>query len=281
MKNSLPKAADMRIDQQQIDKYRDDGFLIFPDLVSEAEVEILRGELDRLSAIDCSYTRRSPNGSILTLYRVHEDYGPTQSPAFRALCRLPRTLGIARQLMDTDSAYIFHTKINMKLAVEGPMWSWHQDYGGGWKFDGVPTPDIMTCLVLLDDADELGGALYVVPGSHKQGSLDAMDDSSVTAVNKYSLPRKALIDTLRAHKPVPISCKRGTVVFFHSNLIHGSGHNMSGFDRRQIYIVYNPVENQPPESARTREDHVSSKNYAAIPVEADDGIVRSAGPGRA
>lgn len=264
----------MKLSQQQIDKYQEDGFLIFPDLLSEAELGILHTELDRLSQIDCSYTRRSETGAVLTLYRVHEDYGATQSSAFRALCRLPRTLGVAKQLMGTNSAYIFHTKINMKLAIEGPMWSWHQDYGSGWKFDGVPTPDIMTCLVLFDDADELGGALYLVPGSHKLGSLDAVDDPTVSAVNKYSLPRKTLMDILRTNKPIAISGKKGTVVFFHSNLIHGSGHNMSGYDRRQLYIVYNPVDNKPPESERTREDHVSSKNYAEIPVQTDDGIMR-------
>ncbi|MGE0802191.1 MAG: phytanoyl-CoA dioxygenase family protein [Lautropia sp.] len=266
----------MKISQQQLEQYRNDGFLIFPDLLSDEEVGILRVELDRLSQIECSYTRRSASGSILTLYRIHEDYGPTQSRSFRALSRLPRTLGVAKQLMGTDSAYIFHTKLNLKLAVEGPMWSWHQDYGGGWRFDGVPTPDIMTCLVLLDDADELGGALYLVPGSHKLGSLDAVNDASVVAVNKYSLPRKTLIDTLRANRPLAVAARKGTVAFFHSNLIHGSGHNMSGFDRRQLYIVYNPLANKPPESARTREDHVSSKNYADVPVGADDAILRTA-----
>ncbi len=264
----------MKLSQKQLDDYDRDGFIILPNVVSSEEVEILRGELDRLANVDCSYTRRSRTGAITTLYRMHEDNGPTQSPAFRALSRLPRTLGIAQQIMATDSCYIFHTKVNMKPAIEGAGWSWHQDYGQ-WKLDGVPKPDLTTCLVLLDDADELGGALYLLPGSHKLGSLEAVEDPNVEAVNRYSLPRKQLVDALRATKPVAVSGKRGMVVFFHCDLIHGSGQNMSAYDRRQVYFVYNPVSNKPDEGARIREEHLSSKNFAPIPIERDDGVLRS------
>jgi len=265
----------MKLSQQQLDDYDRDGFLILPGLVNAGEVKILQAELDRLSEVDCSYTRRGRTGSITTLYRVHEDNGPTQSPPFRALCRTPRTLGIAQQLMGDDSTYIFHTKINMKPAIEGMGWSWHQDYGQ-WKMDGLASPIVTTCLVLLDDADELGGALYLLPGSHKLGALEAFDDPNIEAVNKYSLPRDQLVAALRATKPVAVTGKPGMVVFFHANLIHGSGQNMSAWDRRQLYIVYNPVSNRPDEKGRIREDHVSSKNHAPIPLEADDGVLRAA-----
>jgi len=264
----------MKLSQQQLDTYDRDGYIVLPDLLSNEEISILRDELDRLSGIECSFTRREKTGKIQTMYRMHEDNGPTQSPAFRALCRLPRTLGIAQQIMGDDSTYIFHTKINMKPAIEGVGWSWHQDYGQ-WKFDGLPSPIITTCLVLLDDADEMGGPLYIAPGSHKLGNLLAVEDPGVVAANRYSLPRDELIATLRARKPVSITGKRGLVAFFHSNLVHGSGQNISPNDRRQLYIVYNPVANRPDEGARIREEHLSSKNHAPIPMVEDDAILRT------
>lgn len=264
----------MRLTEQHMQAFDRDGFLIFPQLLSGPEVEILRAETDRLKAIDCEYVKRERSGALRTIFRVHEDNGPTQSPAFRALSRTPRMLATAQQLLGDDELYIFHTKINLKPAIEGTIWAWHQDYGT-WKRDGVPRCDMVTYMVMLDDADELGGALYLVPGSHKQGTIEHIEDEAVGALNRYSMPRDVLLKTLEAGKAVPVSGKAGTVAMFHCNVVHGSGHNMSSRDRRQLYIVYNPTANKPADADRIRGDELSSMNQAPIPMGPEDGVLKS------
>ena len=64
-----------------------------------------------------------------------------------------------------------HFKLNMKAAIEGTIWQWHQDYMS-WQMDGIARPDMTTMMVMMEDATEIGGCLYFLPGSHKMGRID-------------------------------------------------------------------------------------------------------------
>ena len=265
----------MRLSQRQLRDYQRDGFLIFPDLFSAAEVAALRVEIDRLAAVDSDLVRRERNGTLRTIFRVHEDNGPTRSPEFHALARAPRVLHPAMQLLNDEQLYIFHTKINLKPALEGTIWAWHQDYGT-WHRDGLPTSNIVTLLVMLDDAEEIGGALYLLPGSHRIGDIEHIEDAGIAALNQYSVSRAPLKAALEATKPVPVTGRAGTAALFHCNVVHGSGHNMSARDRRQLYVVYNPVANKPGNVANPRPDHLSSRNFAPLVVGSDGTILDAA-----
>lgn len=265
----------MQLDKGQISQYDRDGFLIFPGMISAKEVEILRDETERLRQVDSDLIRRERTGAVRTIFRTHEDNGATRSPPYRALTRLPRILGVARQLLRDDALYIFHTKMNVKPAIEGSMWSWHQDYGT-WQKDGIKKPEMLTVLVMLDEADELGGALYFIPGSHRDGTLEHVEDPAVGALNQYTVRRDLLLQKLKAGKALPVDGPAGTVAFFHCNVIHGSGHNMSHRDRRQEYIIFNRVSNKPAPEDRIRGDYLSSENQAPIPFGPEDGILSAA-----
>ena len=262
----------MRLTPEQIEAYDRDGYVVLPDLIRPVEVELLRTEVTRLAAIECPAIKRERNGLARSILRAHETDGDTASPAFHALSRLPRLLGPATDLLRDASVYIYHSKINVKQALYGGIYAWHQDYGT-WERDGTPDANIVTALVMLDDAEEIGGALYFVPGSHRWGGKTHLEDPESDALNPLSVERRALLDVLRAHKPVPVLGRAGTVVLFHSQLVHGSGHNMSPRDRRQAYIVYNPVANRPRPVARPRPDFVCSRNTAPISAVADTALI--------
>ena len=265
----------MQLDDAQRAAFDRDGFLIFPGLFARAEIDALVKECDRLSGIDADYIKRERSGALRTIFRVHESDGPTASPEFRALTRTPRLLGPAAQLTGDDALFIYHTKINLKPAFEGTIWAWHQDFGT-WQRDGVPTANVLTVMVMLDDADELGGALYLVPGSHRLGTIPHIEDAGVGALNQYSVPREPLKRALDAARPVAVTGPAGTVAVFHGNVIHGSGHNMSSRDRRQLYVVYTPTTNHPRPVPDARGDHVRSTNWTPIEAGSDRGILDAA-----
>jgi ectoine hydroxylase len=75
---------------------------------------------------------------------------------------------------------------------------------------------------------------------------------------------------------VPITGKPGSVVFFHPNILHASGHNLSRHDRWAIYVVYNPVVNQPTGVPNPRPDYVRSTNFAPLAVGTDDILAANA-----
>lgn len=264
----------MRLTETQLAQYRQDGFLVLPELLSGAELAVLNAETDRLSGLQSDFIKREPNGIPRSILRSHEADGDTASPAFRALSRLPRLMGVAQQLVQAEDVYIYHTKINVKAALYGGIYAWHQDYGT-WVRDGVDSDNIVTAMVMLDDStEELGGPLYLVPGTHRSGGVQHVEGA---VIGPRSVQHDLLVSALKQRKPVPVLGKAGTVALFHSALIHGSGHNLSPQDRRQAYIVYNPVANKPRPVAAPRPDFVCSRNTAPIAMMADDAILRAGG----
>src|SRR2546426_1906517 len=167
----------MQLSDEQVARFRRDGFLLFPGLFSKAEIAVLRAETARLASVEADSVIRERTGGVRSIFRVHEDDGATRSAAFRALVRTPRVLAPTRQALGTDEVYVYHTKINTKPAIEGTVWMWHQDYGS-WQRDGCPRPDMATFAVMLTDSVEMNGALYVLPGSHRRGRIEPDYDES-------------------------------------------------------------------------------------------------------
>ena len=262
----------MQLTAEQLDRYQRDGFVVLPGLFSPEEVAAMKAELARIQAIDTDHLVRERIGGIAkTIYRVHEADGPTASPVFHAAARSPRLLPPARQLLGDEALYVYHTKCNLKTAIDGSVWQWHQDYGT-WKNDGVPDADPMsTALLMLDEPTEANGCLYFIPGSHKVGLVEPEFDDRTTSYKLWVVPKRRLLEIMeRSPDPVPIVGKPGTVVFFHPLILHASGHNLSRFDRWQVYFVYNRVANRPREVANPRPDYVRSTNWKPLQVGTDD-----------
>ena len=265
----------MNLTATQRAQYERDGFVIFPDLFSAAEVAVLRQEVARLAEIRAEEITREHTGGVKSIFRVHEGDGPTASAPFRALVRTPRVQTPVRQVLRTDDVYVYHTKINAKPAIEGTPWMWHQDYNS-WSKDGCPNADMATFNVMLNDTTEFSGGLYIIPGSHKLGLLDSVLDTS-TAYKLWSIPKEAMIEVLRASPPVvPVVGRAGTAVLFHCNVLHASGHNLSAEDRWHIYISCNAVANRPILGANPRPDWVVSRNWNPLPLEDEEGVLRAA-----
>jgi ectoine hydroxylase len=268
--NSCSRSFPVRLTHQQVQAYNRDGFLILEDLFSASEVAAMRAELGRIQEVDTDHLVRE-NGSHIakTIYRVHEADGPTASPVFHAVARCPRMLEAAQDLLGDQQLYIHHTKCNLKTAIDGSVWAWHQDYGT-WKRDGMPEALPTTALIMLDEPTEMNGCLYFIPGSHKEGSLEP-EFNDATGYKFYVTPKEKLLEIMeRSPQPVPIVGKPGTVVFFDCNILHASGHNLSRHNRWAIYLVYNPVKNQCHEVPNPRPDYVRSVNTTPLVAGTDN-----------
>ncbi|MFM9942279.1 MAG: phytanoyl-CoA dioxygenase family protein [Hyphomicrobiaceae bacterium] len=266
----------MKLTQQQIAQYDRDGYLHFPEFFTKDEVAALRREVTRVSGIESEMVVREGTAKVpKVMFRMHETDGPTASPAFNALVRLPRTLSVAQQLLRDEKLYLHHTKVNIKAAIEGSVWPWHQDYGS-WANDGIAKPDLLTMMIGLDPATEMNGCLYFLPGSHKHGRLDPYFDTS-TAYKVWSVTPADMKRMIAEHgEPVAMTGKAGSLTIFHCNLMHASGHNLSANDRWQAYLCYNTVANRPHDVEKPRPDYVRSRNWAPLTTVADDAIARSA-----
>ena len=261
----------MQLSKDQLAAYDRDGFLVLPELFSWQEVEAMKTDLQRIQSIDTDHLVRERGSNIAkTIYRVHETDGPTASAIFHPAAHSPRLLAPAQQLLADDALYVFHTKCNLKSAIDGSVWHWHQDYGS-WRRDGVPVPSLTTALIMLDEPTEMNGCLYFLPGSHKLGNLESEMDDQTTSYRLWVVPKEQLIGIMkRSPEPAVIIGKPGTVVFFHCNILHASGHNLSRHDRWHIYVVYNQVANKPNAVPNPRPDYQVSTNFRPLLVGTDN-----------
>jgi len=246
----------MQLTAGQRASYDRDGYLLLPGLLSLAEVANLRAEIERVGRLRAEEVKReSEDGPPKIMLGMHMPGSTTASEPMAALVRLPRTLGVARQVLRDDALYMHHTKCNLKASIEGTAWPWHQDYGS-WKLDGIRRPDMTTLMVSLDAAAEINGCLYFLPGSHKEGRHDAHFDTS-TAYHLWAVPHAVTRERIRRYgPPVAIAAEPGDAVIFDCNLLHASGHNLSAESRWQAYLCYNTCANRPEDVESPRPAYV-------------------------
>lgn len=267
----------MKLTQAQVEEYDARGFITLPGLIAPEELEILRAELAQLVPEDRDGIIREKSGAVRTVFRVHDMEGPTGLPSYSALARVPRLLEPVQQVLRDEKVYVYHTKCNLKESIEGEIWQWHQDFGY-WQTDGVRSADGMTtALLMLSEATEIGGCLYFIPGSHKQGHIEPTLDETTTSYKLWTVPKPDVIGMMEKYgDPVPIVGKPGTVVLFHPHIVHGSGHNMSRHSRWHIYVVYNQQKNKPVPNPNPRPEWVVSRNYRPLDMAGDGDILACA-----
>src|SRR2546426_6481795 len=101
----------MRLTQEQVQRFQEDGFLVLPNLFSREELEILRGELPAMCAEDCpANIREKAGGPVRTAMGLH-----LRRPVFAQLARHPRFVEPAMQIAG-DKIYIQQVKVNAKAA---------------------------------------------------------------------------------------------------------------------------------------------------------------------
>ena len=263
----------MNLTAEQIAQYDRDGFLIFPKLLSTDEVSILQEEIERVSQIRSEMIfREGDDGAIKIMFRLHEKDGATGSPAFHAACRTGRILKTAQKCLHDDEIYIHHCKVNMKAAIEGSAWPWHQDFHT-WHLDGISEPNMATMTIVLTEATQVIGCLYVLPGSHKLGRTDPRWDNS-TAYNLWAAKPQDMKTFMRQFpEPIPITGGAGTAAIFDCNLLQASGHNLTAEDRWQVFFCFNQCRNHPEEVKDPRPDYVRSLNWSPIQLGSEDGIL--------
>ena len=156
---------------------------------------------------------------------------------FRLLAHHPRLVEPLQQVFG-ESVYVHQFKLNAKAAFEGDVWQWHQDYGTWARDDGMPEPRAMNIAVFLDEVHPFNGALMIVPGSHKGGTLKAGHDLETTSYPLWTLDQETVTRLCREAEHdgepgiVAPTGKPGSVLMFHGNLVHASAPNVTPYPRK-------------------------------------------------
>src|SRR5436309_10347053 len=216
----------MRLTPAQIGRFERDGYLFFPSLFSTAEMQVLSDEVPRLFAQRRpENVREKDSEAVRTNFAAHLYSGP-----FARLARHPRMVEPIMQLFGED-VYMHQFKINGKMAFDGDVWQWHQDYGTWKRDDDMPEPRAMNVAIFLDEVNEFNGPLMFIPGSHKLGVLDAAHDTSTTSYPLWTIDHETIARLVGRGGIVAPRGPAGSMILFHSFLVHASTSNLSPWNR--------------------------------------------------
>lgn len=263
---------------QQVERYEQNGFLLLENVFSNAEVDALTAEVDRM-ARDQAIVRRQEavtepgSNAVRSIFRVH-----ILNAVLGRLTRDPRLINVARQLLGSE-VYIHQSRANMKPGFKGKEFYWHSDFETWHVEDGMPAMRALSCSVLLTDNNECNGPLMLVPGSHRQfiscvGQTPNDHYKKSLKKQEYGVPDPVSLQLLVEQGGIQaITAKAGSVVFFDCNTMHGSNGNISPWPRANLFMVFNSVENtleQPKYGLTPRPEHVATRQSfkATTPLEA-------------
>jgi len=240
--------------------YEASGYLVVENAVDPATIETLRAGIDRIErgVNDGSlgeWLRRyiSLERDRTRAYRIGEIDSDTISnimelplfgQEFADLIAYPRVLDILEVLFGTTEFTFHNYKCICKMPGNKAPFAWHRDL----PYLEHTTPNLITCMLCLDDMTAANGATVVCPGSHKVRHEDVT--SSDTDIREADVPSDR----------VQVICPAGSAVLFHVNIVHGGGPNLSEAKRRNVIGIWAGPDAHPIGGARYAYEFVAPRS---------------------
>ena len=256
----------------QVSAFERDGYLTLPDVFDAEELLALDAGLydmiDGSHDVDADQLIVEPESEeIRSIFAFHTKPGPlAQVP------RDERLAGVARQLLASD-VYIHQSRVNRKPGFRGKDFQWHSDFETWHTEDGMPRMRCLSAVVALTDNEPWNGSLLVMPGSHKtfitcpEPTPPSNHERSLK-VQEVGVPDEGSLTALfERHGIDQCTGKAGSVLFFDCNLMHGSATNISPLPRRNLFMVYNSVDNalvEPFSAPQRRPEHIASRTFDPV-----------------
>ena len=257
----------MRLSPEEIERFERDGYLFYPAHFSPEEVGVLTAEVPALYAQRRPENVREKDGdAVRTNFAAH-----MYSYPFARLARHPRMVLPIMQLF-AESVYMHQFKINGKMAFDGDVWQWHQDYGTWKNDDDMPAPRAMNVAIFLDEVNEFNGPLMFIPGSHKLGVIDAAHDTSTTSYPLWTINHDTIRELVKRGGIVAPKGPSGSMILFHSCLVHASTANLSPWNRVSVYLSLCAVSNHIRRFKRP--EYIAHRDFTPIQCLPDDCLLK-------
>ena len=262
----------MKLTSDQLDHFDKEGFLFFPSLFSQEETQYLAAAVPELYMRREEYNfREKGSDAVRTNFASH-----LYSTPFAKLARHPRMIQPVEDLLQ-EKLYMHQFKINGKMAFEGDVWQWHQDYGTWFNDDLMPSARAMNVAIFLDEVTEFNGPLLFIPGSHKKGVIKAKHDLTTTSYPLWTIDNdliRQLVDRAGGRKGGIVSPQgpAGSMIIFHSCLVHASSNNLSPFNRISVYLSLCAVSNHIRRFKR--KEYIAHRDFTPIECLPDDCLTK-------
>lgn len=219
---------------EHVAKYRDDGFLHWPQFLNATEVaELKSAVLDAIAAMGSKKVN-----SVESNWHDEDNY---YTKVFTQRLNLWR-------INDTVKRYMLNPKLGEMLAkLEGiGMRVWHdqalikEPFGNptAWHLDNPYwsffSRNAISIWIALEDATPFNGCMAFIPGSHKLARFDNVGIGQDFGGLFKIYPEMTRTD------PVPVPMKAGDCSFHNGLTAHGAGVNMTRGRRIAMTCAYMP-----------------------------------------
>lgn len=206
----------------QIEQYREEGFVAPVPVLTKAEAQELRAQLER-------YERESggPLGGDLR-HKSHLLF-----TWLADLVRHPRILDAIEDLYGPD-LLCWSSNFFIKERESPAFVSWHQDS----TYWGLDKPDVVSAWIAFTPADSGNGAMRVIPGSHK---LDQIAHRDTFAKHNLLTRGQEIAVDVDEGQAVTLELEPGEMSLHHVRLVHGSPPNLSDDRRIGFAVRYVPT----------------------------------------
>jgi len=232
-------ASELSPSEQKI-YYEDQGYLVFPQLLSGEELARLRAalaevlrEADGLTESNDKFSVTQGDDGTWSVRRIFNPIAHHQ--AFADLILNPKILDVVENLIGPN-IQLHHTKLNLKPPSNPQArFEWHQDY----PFFPHTNFDLLAVMIYLDDSTEENGCIRIIPGSHKWGPRNHLfaKDGAFSS----QLEDKSVVEDPTRWLKVPVPA--GGMELHHCNMLHSSTANRGAKPRSAIVIQYRAADN--------------------------------------
>lgn len=258
----------MKLSNSQLAQFERDGYLFFPSQFSPAEVKVLTDAVPDLYAQRRPENVREKTGDVVrTNFAAHMYSAP-----FARLARHPRMVAPVEQLLG-EKLYMHQFKINGKMAFDGDVWQWHQDFGTWTNDDAMPEARAMNVAIFLDEVNEFNGPLMFIPGSHKLGVLEAGHDTATTSYPLWTIDHDTIAKLVARGGIVAPKGPAGSMILFHGCLVHASTSNLSPWNRVSVYLSLCAVSNHIRRFKRP--GYIAHRDFTPIECLPDDCLLKA------
>jgi ectoine hydroxylase len=258
----------MKLTESQLAQYERDGYLFFPSQFSAEEIKVLTDAVPALYAQRRPENVREKTGDVVrTNFAAH-----MYSVPFARLARHPRMVAPVEQLLG-EKLYMHQFKINGKMAFDGDVWQWHQDFGTWTNDDAMPEARAMNVAIFLDEVTEFNGPLMFIPGSHKLGVLEAGHDTATTSYPLWTIDHDTIAKLVARGGIVAPKGPAGSMILFHGCLVHASTSNLSPWNRVSVYLSLCAVSNHIRRFKRP--GYIAHRDFTPIECLPDDCLLKA------
>lgn len=207
--------------------FRENGFLKLEAMLSDAEVEDLSFELNRI--IDGKRAEAGGDDDYRRIFLQMVNLW-RENDVIRRFVLHGRIAEAARGLLGCDKLRLWHDHALVKLPGDSRSTPWHQDLPY-WPMQEEGTT--LSCWLALDDVHEENGCMHFMPRSHKLGRLEPIN--LVNPQDIFSLPEAKGV-SLGEAECVPL--RAGSCTFHDGRTFHFASANRTDKPRRALVVIY-------------------------------------------